>query len=284
MNCNVCALPNADPSGVAKCAGYAIRNIAPADVEAYAQRSGAMPGGQLCMVKSNLLAGRLMYWKNAPGDCPLPSKLSLGPLANVNKAFGLAGTGLAAASGVSLAATGGAGVGASAAGSGAALGGLPSIFGAVAGPAALIAIPFVIWGVISAHHKIAVAKEQATICDVSQAYNQYEDTIEAGLVSGRITVTDAKAAILTIEAQLNAALQAIVKNGCDAACYFQKALKALNLYAVEKLYDSLGPRASAGNPANVAAGSVLLPKSKAVTYGAAVAGGFAAFKLAGVLI
>jgi hypothetical protein len=214
------------------------------------------------MVKSNLLAGRLMYWKNAPGDCPLPSKLSLGPIANINK-------------GLSIAATG--------AGTAGSLGALPFL-GAAAGPLALIAIPFAIWGVISAHHKIAVAKEQATICDVSQAYNQYEDTIEAGLVSGQITAPDAKAAILTIETQLYAALQAIVKNGCDAACYFQKALKALDLYAVEKLYDTLGPRASSGNPANIAAGSVFLPKSKAVTYGAAAVGGLAAFKLAGVLI
>lgn len=284
MDCNVCRQPNANPADIAKCAGYALRNIAPADVEAYAQRSGANGHDELCMVKSNLLAGRLMYWKNQPGDCPQPTKVNLGAVAGLTKGLGLAGTGVAAASSVGLAATGGAGVGASAAGSGAALGGLPSIFGAIAGPAALVAIPLAIWGIISAHHKVAVAREQATICDVSQAYNQWEDAMESGLVTGAVTPTDAKRAILVLEPQLTQALQAIVKGGCNAACYFQKALKALNLYAVEKLYDSLAPRPPAGNPANVAAASVFLPKANLATYGLAAAGGLAGFKLAGVLV
>lgn len=278
-----CDCKHNNPRDYAQCGGYPLRNISDADVVAYAQRSGASDNDQLCAVESYLLTGRLIYWKNMPGDCPTQTKISLGPSAAISKGLGVGLTGVGAASAVGLLATGGAGLGASAAGSGAALGGLPSIFGAIAGPAALVAIPLIIWASISAHHKIAVAREQATICDVSQAYDQWEQTVEAGIASGQIAVSDAKAAVPRVELSLMQALQAIYKS-CNAACYFQKGLRALDLYAVEKLYDSLSPRASFwGNPANPAQKIASPASRKLGVYGIAAAGAYGAVKIAGAL-
>src|SRR6267142_3543544 len=215
--------------------------ISASDIEAYAQRSGAVGIDQLCGARASLQAGRLIYWKNTPGDCPMPSKVSLGPGASIAKVGSLGLAGVGADSTISLATTGGAGIGASAGGAGAALGGIPALAGTIATGVGLALIPLVIWNIISAHHKIAVAREQATLCDVTQAYNQWEDTIETGIANGSMTVLDAKNAVPLMEQQLMAAMQAIRKE-CNAACYFQKNLKALNLYAVEKLYDYLNPR------------------------------------------
>ncbi len=276
-----------DLTSLVKCFGYTPRNISPEDLTTYAQRSGAVGADQICGVKAQLLAGRLMYAKQAVGDCPKVTKINLGISSTVSKGLGVASTGIAAASSISLLATGGAGIGASAGGSGVLLGGLPAVIGTTAGIAALVAIPLAVWAAISAHHKIAVAREQATICDVTQAYNQWEDTVEASLVTGQMIPADVKAAILVMEPQLMQALQAIVKGGCDAACYFQKNLKALNLYAVEKLYDTLSPKFNHSNPANPADPgnpSNVSSKSALTTYGIAGAGAYGAVKVIGALV
>src|SRR6266851_1664966 len=119
MDCaaTFCRSKTTSAQGYAQCGGYAIRNISLTDVTSYAQRSGVQGANQLCYVEACLLTGRLIYWKNNPGDCPTQSKVSLGSPTAITKGLGLAGTGLAAASGISLFATGGAGIGASAAGS-----------------------------------------------------------------------------------------------------------------------------------------------------------------------
>lgn len=230
-----------------QCLKLPIRDIDPSDVRAYAQRAGPtdlkFPGDQLCAIMTSLLYGRILYYKNTFGDCPQKSNISLGLPGTLTKYGGLGVTGVGAASAISLASTGGAGIGASAAGSGAALGGLPAVVGTAATVVGLALIPLAIWGVISAHHKIAVAREQATICDFAQAYNEWEDAIEIGLQNGYTTVVDAKNAVPQMEAQLIAGLQAI-RQECNAACYMQKSLRALNLYAVEKLYDKLGARSA----------------------------------------
>lgn len=234
-----CTKPDTQALDLAKCAGYAPRAIDASDVTSYAHRSGATKPNELCYVQACLWAGRMIYWKNTPGDCPKQTALKLGPVSSLSKGIGIGEAGLGAASSVSLFATGGAGVGASAGGAGTALGGLPAIFGAVAGVAAVVAIPLAVWGAISAHHKIAVAREQADLCDVSQAFNQYAATIEAGIISGQISVSDAKTAISTVESQLVQSLKIIYKK-CNAACINQFALIALDLYATEKWYDVLG--------------------------------------------
>lgn len=242
MSWNVCGNkgdPVSNAALSAKNFGLPLRVIDPADVVSYAHRSGAKTDNQLCYTMACLLTGRILYAKSVPGDCPTKTSISLGPAATISKGIGAGTAALGAASSISLAATGGAGIGASAGGSGVALGGLPSIFGAIAGPIAIAAIPLAIWATISAHHKIAVAREQATICDFSQAYNEWEAQIEAGILSGQLVVSDAKNAVPQVEAQLTAGLKGIYKD-CNAACFETFALRALNLYAIEKLYDSLG--------------------------------------------
>jgi hypothetical protein len=287
------------PAGYANCGGYPLRAIDPADVTAYAQRSGAQGSNQIAFVQACLLTGRLIYWKNNPGDCPVQTRINSGPAQTISRvgSVGLAGAG--AASSVGLFATGGAGVGASAPGAGVALGGLPAIGGISAAAAATVVglalIPVAIWGAISAHHKIAVAREQATICDVSQAYDAWEQTVEYGIANSQTMATDAKSYLLgTVEPQLMQSLQAIMKQ-CDAACFMQKALKALDLYAVEKLYDSLTPRAQTSpvtNPANPVQASlspasknsaVPAKKNQLSTYAIAGAGALGAVKLVGAL-
>lgn len=288
MDCAAVYLRSGNPSatGYAQCGGYALRTISPADVEAYAQRSGAQGNNQLYFVKNCLNAGRLIYWKNTPGDCPVQTKIDLGAISTINKVGAVGLTGIGAASSGALLFTGGAGVGTSAAGSGAALGGLPAIFGTIAGPVALAMIPLAIWGAISAHHKIAVAREQATICDVSQAYDQWEQTAEYAIANGQMIASDVKAALPQVELQLMQALQAIMKQ-CDAACFMQKALKALDLYAVEKLYDSLSPQAqiisNPANPAQPVNPTKAASKNPFTTYGIAGLGALASVKAIGAL-
>jgi hypothetical protein len=218
---------------------------------------------QLCFVSACLLTGRLIYYKACPGDCPTQTKIDLGASAKASKVVKLGAT------------------------AGSALGLLG--ISIPLGPIALAAIPVAIWAAISAHHKIAVAREQATLCDVSQAYDQWEQTVEAGIVSGQLTASDVKNFLPQVEQQLLQACQAIVKGGCNAACYFQKAIKALDLYAVEKLYDSLSPQAQMlNNPANPAQpanpSQIANAKSPLTTYGIAGAGAYAAVKLIGALV
>jgi hypothetical protein len=263
------------------CNYFPPRVIKSEDVTAYAQRAGALTPDELCFVQACLITGRLIYWKQNPGDCPTQTRLSFGPGGKIAKVGSLGLSGVGAASSISLFATGGAGIGASAGGSGAVLGGLPALAGTAATVVGLALIPLIVWNFISAHHKIAVAREQATICDVTQAYNQWEETIEYGIAYGQATVLDSKNAVPVMEQQLQQALQAIKKE-CNAACYHQKAVKALNLYAVEKLYDSLNPRGS-GNPANPAQPGMSQGGSGLAVVGIAGAGIFAAAKLAGAL-
>lgn len=262
-----------------KCTNFTVRNIDMADVASYAQRSGAVGPDQLCFVHVCLLSGRLIYWKNQPGDCPQETKINLGISQQATKYGSLAGTGLGATA--SIAAIAGHGtIGAAGFGAGAA--GAAGTAAAAATVVGLALIPLVVWGMISAHHKIAVAREQATICDVSQAYNKWEEVMESGIVLGQTAVSDAKSALNVIEPQLLQSLQAIVKGGCNAACYYQKGIRALNMYATEKLYDSLQPKRYAVNPANPLGGiGIKSPLPKYLTAGAAA---IAAAKIAGALI
>jgi len=195
-----------------------------------------------------LLTGRIVYYKNVPGDCPVKTSVSLGIPGAITKAGTLGVAGVGAASTIGLAVTHGAGLGASAGGEGAAFGGVPALAGTIATGVGLALIPLTIWGIFRAHHKIAVAREQATICDFAQAYNGWEEAVEQGISAGTISVQDAKNAVPTVESQLIQGLQGIYGD-CNAACFMQKGLKALDLYAVEKLYDKLGSRvaASAGS-------------------------------------
>lgn len=274
MDCAATYCRSKNPSGqaYAQCGGYAIRTISPADVTAYAQRSGATDPNQLCFVTSCLVTGRLVYWKNTPGDCPTQTKIDLGAAAKANTAVKIGSAGLSlygAAFGV------GAKAGLFSA--------LPSLPAAATGIGLAIAIPLAVWGIISAHHKIAVAKEQATICDVSQAYDAWEQTAEYAIATGSMIAADVKAAVPQVEAQLMQALQAILKQ-CNAACFMQKGLKALNLYGVEKLYDSLSPHAQTiSNPANPSQYPVTTA-SRIKSYGIAGAGAYGAVKLVGALL
>lgn len=246
MDCNSCRNsgdPIANAIATLKCAKVSQRNIDQSDVISYAHRSGASGSDQLCSAMISLLAGRIVYWKTNPGDCPLKSDLKLGPASQIVKVGGIGLTGVGAASSISLFATGGAGIGGSAAGAGAALGGLPAIAGAAASVVGLALIPLAVWAAFSAHHKLAVAREQATICDFMQAFNGWCDAMEQGLISGQTSLSDLKSAVPIVEQQMMAGLSSILKQ-CNAACYMQKNLRAIDLYNIEKGYDILATKVS----------------------------------------
>src|SRR5690348_3298725 len=122
-----CQCTGGDVNKYLACGQQIARVIDPNDVQSYAQRSGATGDDQLCYVKACMIVGRVIYWKNTPGDCPTPTKLDASAAQQITKAVGVGLTGVGAASAVGLLATGGAGIGGSAAGAGASLGGLPAV-------------------------------------------------------------------------------------------------------------------------------------------------------------
>lgn len=234
----------APPEDYAACSGYPARLDAQT-AENYANRVGTphtgVRGGPMCLTVASLIVGRLIYWKKQPGDCGTTTKISLGPAVGVAKGLGLASSVAGAAGSIGAAAGYGT---ASAFGAGVGFAGAAATAASVVG---LAALPFAVWGMVNAHHKVAIAKEQATLCDVVVAANNFWDVLESSMQQGKILPNDAIAAIKQTEPQLIEAMRPIKKTSpCNAACEMEYALRAIDLYNVEMLYPSFNQAGAKG--------------------------------------
>ncbi len=121
------------------------------------------PGGGwdgYCM--ACLLARRLVYFKNQPGDCGTKTPVNFGAGVTAAKVGSYASLGAGtAAGGVAIAET-----------AGALTAGTAGTVALAATGIGLAVLPFTIWGMFSAHHAAAVANEQANNCAVATALNQ----------------------------------------------------------------------------------------------------------------
>lgn len=159
------------------------------------------------------IARKVIYFKKVPGDCPLQTSYSFGPGMVISKAGGIAGLGASSVSaGAALA--GSAGVAASAATAATVIG--------------LAVLPFTIWGMFTAHHAQAVAREQADLCQIISAVNPSFDQLDAAVASGQL---DAQSYIATIEQLRTQAKNALKNSGvyqnCNAACYLEGYLNCV---------------------------------------------------------
>lgn len=152
------------------------------------------------------IAKKVLYFKKTPGDCPLQTSYSFGPGANISKAAGIAGLG--ASSVASIGGLAGVSIAASAATAATVIG--------------LVALPFTIWAAFEAHHTAAVAKEQATLCEIISSVNPSFDQLDAAVQSGQI---DAQTCITAIDQMRTQAKNAFRNSGvyqnCNAACYIE---------------------------------------------------------------
>jgi hypothetical protein len=197
-------------------------------VKQYADAVGAVdslvPGGGIAwLTKQTIARHRMIYCKSTQGDCKGTGAV---PELTDAKLTSIAGS------------IGGAAVGA--AGSAGWLAGA----GIAAGSTALAAATFGIGAVavvitsIFSHHAAAVAKEENTICLVSETYNAYAQKLEEAVASGQTTVAQAQAIALQVEQQLTQVLATGYKN-YNAYAYYTYALKGVSLFAREQIYPKL---------------------------------------------
>jgi len=179
-----------------------------AQVSTYADRVGAAGAPWIRPLAINALrANRLIYWKNTPG----------GYTGDCGKTTGLA------PSGTQQTAT---------------------ILGqvAISDPepfsAAIASFASRILGIFGGAHAKAVVNEQATLCDVANAYDQFADAMERALASGQIPLQDAIQQYGRVRDSLAAELSHIEKQ-YNAAYGYHKALDALYLFNTEVVYPSL---------------------------------------------
>lgn len=219
----------------AQCGGATPLETDLGTIQVYAARGGARSADfTMCQTSAFLIARRMIYWKNNPGDC-----------GSTSQAIG--------ASGLQI----GVGVGSKLVGLGAVAIGVPVIgtaFALVAGLA----------GAITAHHTQAVAQEQSTLCAVAGAYNDFAAKLEAALSNGQVSAADASALLDNLAGQLSGALSSIKKE-CNSACGFLIALRALQLFNEEVVF----PRIAASFTALVGSAA----NSTATAVGNAINGG-----------
>lgn len=215
------------PEDYAACSGFPLR-IDRSTAEKYAYRvdtpKSGVRGGPMCLVVSSLMVGRLIYWKQKPGDCGTKTSINLGASVPIAKGLGLAGS-----------LSGGVGSGLGAFGAGGAIAGVATAAATVIG---LVGIPIAVWASMSAHHKAAVAKEQATLCEVVVAFNNACDVWEAAMAAGQLAPDDARQAVFQLEPVLLSYTKQIKKT-CNAACEMEYALRAIDLYNTEVFYPAL---------------------------------------------
>lgn len=162
------------------------------------------------------IARKVLYFKKVPGDCPLQTSYSFGPGAVVSKAGGIAALGASsfAAGATTFGGAAAAGIAASAATAATVIG--------------LVALPFTIWAAFEAHHAAAVAKEQATLCQIISSVNPSFDQLDAAVQSGEI---DAHTYIAAIDQMRTQAKNTIRNSGvyqnCNAACYIEGYLNCV---------------------------------------------------------
>lgn len=172
------------------------------------------PGNPL--IESCLRARQIFYWKNTPGDCPKQSSVAGGVGPQVAKS-GL----LAAGTLTSLASAGVFGGAAGATGFAAEVSSI-AVSGAFAAATAGIGLALVPVFMILAHHKAAVAKEQATLCEISAFATQGFQAVAAANVDWKTR----QQYFTQIASQALGSADSIKKT-CNAACVYEGAIKAL---------------------------------------------------------
>lgn len=230
----------------AQCAGVTIADPQPDSVmKMWAAQVGAPTTGTnawaACIISAFLQTRRFIYWKNSPGDCGSNTAINLGVSGQVQGIAALAASADPEPISKSV------------------LTGIAQVF-----------------GVFTASHAKAVSNEQATLCDVANAYNQNAFALEKLVQAGQYTPAQASAALGQIVAQLQALLQTI-QNPCtsgkfNAACGYKFGLDALLAYNTSVVYPSLyrAPAAvvqtSAGTPGS---GGVIVSQAPASPVGVA---------------
>jgi hypothetical protein len=204
---------------------------APSSDEAlFRQIAKAVLGDQLGRTGKNLIpesfildrlkSGKLDYFKKTPGDCSTGTKVgSLG--LSVTK-FGSLG-----ASSVGSLATMGA------------LGTASTAIGLATFGVGLALLPL---GFLFKHHAQAVAKEQATICQVSEGFSAELDSLHSAIQSRQITQEQANQILDQLQAAAWQALDTIYQE-CNASCYYKAAIKAIIMYEkvkVQRAYSGIG--------------------------------------------
>lgn len=186
-----------------------------------------------------MIARKILYFKQHPGDCPLQTSYSFGPGATVSKAAGIASLGLeSAATGTALATTGTVAV--TAGTTAASLAAAASIVG-------LAALPFTVWAAFNAHHAAAVAKEQATLCQIISAVNPSFDQIDAAVANNSLPVADAVRGLEQMRIQaVNALKNSGIYQNCNAACYVIGYMNAV-IDLREMLYKQSSSLGGSGN-------------------------------------
>jgi hypothetical protein len=96
---------------------------------------------------------------------------------------------------------------------------------ATAGIGALLAVGFM----IIEHHKAAVQREDATLCDLVPKINTTIANIDAAFAAGQITAAQASTTFAQLHTLTLQALSGIFKS-CNAACLLGARLKAIGMY------------------------------------------------------
>jgi hypothetical protein len=183
---------------------------------------------------ANMMARQLIYFKKVGGDCGSQSSYSFGTSFAIGKSAGLAAAGAGAAGSIA----GAAGVV-----------GLSTTLGTIAKSVSLIAIPFAVLGLVSAHHAAAVAREQTVSCGVSLAVNETWRQIDAAFAAGQLSIDQSKQALDNLETQALAALAPIREDssskcnwGCESSRFVAciTDLRKLLYTAAKKVSDTTG--------------------------------------------
>lgn len=249
MACSPNYAPCSDPRGNADINGWPVRYTDCNQLNVYAARVTGNNSKFLQVVIASLSTNRITYCKARAGDCGSPG-------------YAVGGGTTAAAYGLAKAAS------------------------ADPEPISATATHIVsqILGIFGAAHAQAVANEQATICRVADGWNQWSQSIEADLQSGRINIQDAVSQLRQVYQALSNTLAAAIKTPGDAANYYKAALDALEPFNEEIVFpslagsgllggaaSSLGLTAPAGSPGSVTiGGQTLNAKGLLVAGGAAL--------------
>jgi hypothetical protein len=224
-----CQPPNTG-ANYAQCTGVTIVSPEPdATLRMYAGRVGTPLSGKNawvgCLVAAFLLTRRMIYFKQRPGDCGTQTAVNVGASGTAAAALGLS----------------------------AAADPEPLTKGLLTGIAT-------VFGAFTAHHVKAVQVEQATLCDVANAYNQNAYALEQLVQAGQYTPPQAAAVLQQVASQLHTYLSSISRDG-NAAYGFAYALDALVLFNAEIVYPALyrAPASqSPGSPATPGAPGVIV--------------------------
>lgn len=204
-------------------------------------RSGGKQKGVSAVCILMLRYNRMAYCKSKPGDCGSPqSSGGASPYAVAQSAGAVAGSGVGVASAVGLA--------------------VPSALSTATVFLAPVGLILGVFAGISAHHKQAVATEQATICQVVTAFNQVMDNLEPAVAAGKVSLQQAIQYLQNAHDTLANILQSI-EHVCNAACFYHSCLDSLLAFNKKYVLPSLVPNQQTVLAPQGLAGSQTTPQS-----------------------